>query len=1299
LDVAEQHEVMILLDTSATQTGDYRRQSLAVLDSMLAALSDDTRVHLAAVDVNVVPLMEGFAAPGSAAVKEAIAKLARRAPLGATDLNTALSYAATKFPQLAASTARSAVYVGDGMCKASLLSPKELARHTASLKQARVAVTSCVVGTERNVSLLAAVANLTGGQVVEANPGEMTADKAGQTLSAMVATPVAWPENMQLPAGLSDVYPAQLPPLRADRDTILIGRMKPSSAGPITLSAEVQGKPLQFSWTAAAEASHPDFAFLPKLVDAARIDQGVTLSTLGSAGLRFAARNLVRSADDLVELGQKALAMGNKSGAERVASEALRRDPQNPRAKALLELATKGATDIVLQNAAGELNLGGVPAQAEAKGDSLLERFEKQEGLFLGDVERERGVKVGLVKAQVEETLKAARQMVADGDPAGAVAQLKLDLEKVERTPELPPETRQNLRDRLVVSIREAERRGVTISYDNQEKEQRIAQALEMQRVRTELANKEQKLTQLMQRFDSLMAERRYADAEADVVPEIANLAPATSIEQSSTWWGDFVHNEDEFRRLVFHRDQKFNDTLFQVELSHVPLPDEPPVIYPSYEKWEDITERRKKWKSVDLVKPGSAEARISEQLLQEITIEEPEIEIGRLMEQIASRQDITIVFDPVGLEEAGVTKDQLVSHNLKGITLRSALRLILGPLNLTYVIKDEVLQITSVERASEQLVTKVYPVGDLVVPIISNLGGGGGFGVGAGQGGAGFGGGGGGGGLGGGGGGLGGGGGGFGGGAFDVQDELQLAAAPAATVPTPAAGTPAVPAVRRPVAVAAPVAKPIVLSRAANESVEAAWDRYFAALAAELEGEQATAAMAAQSAASVRETVRELRFQKDWSSVQALILAALRHGQAQTWMYEALSIAMHAQDAPVEEIERALLSGVDLADNLDQVQYLALYMSKTGLERAALKLYRQLAALAPTRPEFYTQGLACARHLKDREGILWACEGILAQAWENRYRHLEREALNEGRAMILALQRENQLEEAKACESRLRAALARDCLVRISWTGEADLDMQMEEPSGTSCSVKTPRSLSGGVFLGDSFATSGKTPLEGYQETYVCPQAFAGEYRMLVQRVWGKVTAGKVTVDVILHQGTENERSFRQQIELGDKPALVVFNLEQGRRLEPLADQQIAHVARMQNALGRQILAQQIGNLPNLPGGTLSGYNPGLGGGPGGLNGLDPRLVALLSGRRGAVGFVIQPTILREGLEMFSNAVISADRRYVRVTPSPSITAISQVTTFNVATGAVGNGELPAGGGGAGGGGAGGAGAGGAGF
>jgi hypothetical protein len=146
-------------------------------------------------------------------------------------------------------------------------------------------------------------------------------------------------------------------------------------------------------------------------------------------------------------------------------------------------------------------------------------------------------------------------------------------------------------------------------------------------------------------------------------------------------------------------------------------------------------------------------------------------------------------------LEEEGVTTDTPVTIHVEQISLKSALKLLLGQLNLTYLIADDVLKITSQLSAGNALITKVYPVADLVIPIQSlggGLGGGGGGGLGGGGGGGlggggggGLGGGGGGGGFGGGfgfrnvpnggagGGGLGGGGGGAGAGGNDLSEDL----------------------------------------------------------------------------------------------------------------------------------------------------------------------------------------------------------------------------------------------------------------------------------------------------------------------------------------------------------------------------------------------------------------------------------------------------------------------------------------------------------------------------------------------
>src|SRR5262245_944001 len=60
LKAAAEHDVVVLVDTSASQVGEHRRQALDVLDACLAALGENDRVQLFAVDVDAKPLMDGF---------------------------------------------------------------------------------------------------------------------------------------------------------------------------------------------------------------------------------------------------------------------------------------------------------------------------------------------------------------------------------------------------------------------------------------------------------------------------------------------------------------------------------------------------------------------------------------------------------------------------------------------------------------------------------------------------------------------------------------------------------------------------------------------------------------------------------------------------------------------------------------------------------------------------------------------------------------------------------------------------------------------------------------------------------------------------------------------------------------------------------------------------------------------------------------------------------------------------------------------------------------------------------------
>lgn len=81
----------------------------------------------------------------------------------------------------------------------------------------------------------------------------------------------------------------------------------------------------------------------------------------------------------------------------------------------------------------------------------------------------------------------------------------------------------------------------------------------------------------------------------------------------------------------------------------------------------------------------------------------------------LKERHNIQIQLDHKALADTGVGTDVPITRSIKGITLESALDLILSQLDLTWVIYDEVLFITSQAAAENMIETRVYPVRDLL--------------------------------------------------------------------------------------------------------------------------------------------------------------------------------------------------------------------------------------------------------------------------------------------------------------------------------------------------------------------------------------------------------------------------------------------------------------------------------------------------------------------------------------------------------------------------------------------------------
>ena len=134
---------VLLIDTSASQVGQHRRQALAVVRELLTALPQSDRVRLYAVDSTLEALQDSFSQPQSAEVEQALSKLSKRVPLGASDLRPALE---ASLETLAKERAGSIIYVGDGMSTAGILQTEEMRGLVAQLRERQVPVHSYAVG-------------------------------------------------------------------------------------------------------------------------------------------------------------------------------------------------------------------------------------------------------------------------------------------------------------------------------------------------------------------------------------------------------------------------------------------------------------------------------------------------------------------------------------------------------------------------------------------------------------------------------------------------------------------------------------------------------------------------------------------------------------------------------------------------------------------------------------------------------------------------------------------------------------------------------------------------------------------------------------------------------------------------------------------------------------------------------------------------------------------------------------------------------------------------------------------------
>jgi hypothetical protein len=162
-----------------------------------------------------------------------------------------------------------------------------------------------------------------------------------------------------------------------------------------------------------------------------------------------------------------------------------------------------------------------------------------------------------------------------------------------------------------------------------------------------------------------------------------------------------------EARSLRDRNGDRFSGTLAQVDKSStLPASD--------YDLPPDWLEKSKKRSPA--AKLTAQEKALLEALNKPVTVDYNMDTFQSVLDHLSKQLGQTILIDKQALEEANVTYDTPITLRFnKPVSARTALKRVLADLGLTYVIRKENIEVTTVARAREMLTTRTYYLGDLM--------------------------------------------------------------------------------------------------------------------------------------------------------------------------------------------------------------------------------------------------------------------------------------------------------------------------------------------------------------------------------------------------------------------------------------------------------------------------------------------------------------------------------------------------------------------------------------------------------
>ncbi len=770
---ARPRDVAVLIDTSASKAMGPLAQAIQIAQLLLAKLGADDRLALWTVNTSPRSLSQGF--KNARGLENAFKELAREYPSGAANLKQALSTVAKSFADVPGRQ-RLVLLLGDGKSIAGPISGDDRAELCRELVQSQIAFFCVPLGSSFEPANLHGFANGTGGKVVRV-PGKGGIEAIVPQLLEAFAEPILYPAKVSFPAEVAEAYPAQLPPLRRDTPTLVVGKLnKPGARLDYTVAGTLGGQEVQLKLGHPVPLPDIDHFFLINIVKQWRDQKDRPALLQADRALAHAFEQNQWARANLLANAEWALDQNKFDAAWKLFKQAEDLDPTCKEARVGQDLVQKlrdgkitrdalkkklagepGAKDLIrFENGqvvhVARANQEPAEKEAPAKNNPPVNNPPANlppplGGDQLANVKALQAVADQQASQLVEDTIRQASRMV-QSVPDDAHDLLKRTLDSIRNNPDITERTRATLGHRLELTLQNVDRLGARVKRD-QAQGLELKAVAESQLVRERLErSQEERIRERLRIYHNLMDQAR-----ADLATKQAEAMRSDLVSQgrevpqaviAAYREGLVAYHVQENREMRRDREERFLATMLQVEKSHRPFPDEPGIEFPTpaiirgltrdkFSNWGDFSKYREERYGVQSFGAGMPKEAydLRDKLVRLYDfgpLDDPKITLGEALDQLAKRYGVAIEVNDKAFKFENlpdVLKTEIATTPIPAVrtTLGSYLKRLLSrittvPSGATFIIRRGAIEITTGQFALGEKTTRVYPVGDLVIPI-----------------------------------------------------------------------------------------------------------------------------------------------------------------------------------------------------------------------------------------------------------------------------------------------------------------------------------------------------------------------------------------------------------------------------------------------------------------------------------------------------------------------------------------------------------------------------------------------------